>query len=251
MTLPVDSAFPLRTGDIVLFSGRGVTSEVIRVFTRSPWSHIGMVVFLPGSREPLVLESTTLGESADVRLGKPVAGVSLVSLASKLADYEGSVVVRRRHGPDLSENQERLLHRLVRRLMHRPYKNYVLCNAIDVLTCFQRKPDQRGWFCSELVAELYRRLGWLPRDTRASTLVPGHFGSRHMRLQNGKLGQLEWLKLGPGSERIRSSVGCGGSSHAIAHRTSAHGMPLPRQLHGYGSPIPPESASAACQRCAG
>lgn len=236
MTLTLDSAFTLRTGDILLFSGRGVTSEVIRVFTRSPWSHIGMVVFMPESREPLVLESTTLGESADVRLGKPVAGVSLVSLASKLADYEGSVVVRRRHGPDLTGNQERLLQRLVRRLMHRPYKNYVLCNAIDVLTCFQRKPDQRGWFCSELVAELYRRLGWLPRDTRASTLVPGHFGSRHMRLQNGKLGQVEWLKQGPGSDRIRvrASVGSADNTPATAVQTVVHEMPLPLRSHGNG-----------------
>ncbi|MZR63718.1 hypothetical protein [Alcanivorax sp. DP30] len=234
MTLTLDSAFTLRTGDILLFSGRGLTSEVIRVFTRSAWSHIGMVVFLPGSAEPLVLESTTLGESEDVRLGKPVAGVSLVSLASKLQDYPGSVVVRRRHGPDLTPRQEKLLQRLLRRLMHRPYKNYLLCNAIDVLTGFQRKPDQRGWFCSELVAELYRRLGWLPRDTRASTLVPGHFGSRYMRLQNGKLGQAHWLKQGPGSQRIRSSVGFCGSSPSTPQQTFRHETPLPRQLHGNG-----------------
>lgn len=234
MTLSLDSAFALRTGDILLFSGRGVTSEVIRVFTRSPWSHIGMVVFLPESNEPLVLESTTLGESADIRLGKPVAGVSLVSLATKLTDYPGSIVVRRRHGPDLTDRQDKLLQRLLRRLMHRPYKNYLLCNAIDVLTGFQRKPDQRGWFCSELVAELYRRLGWLPREMRTSTLVPGHFGSRHMRLQNGKLGQAQWLKQGPGCERIRASAGFYDSSSAIARQTSRHEMPLPLQSHANG-----------------
>lgn len=228
MTLPVDSAFTLRTGDILLFSGRGLTSEVIRVFTRSPWSHIGMVVFLPDSRVPLVLESTTLGESVDIRLGKPVAGVSLVSLSTKLADYPGSVVVRRRHGPDLTDSQERLVQRLLRRLLHRPYKNYLLCNAIDVLTGFQRRPDQRGWFCSELVAELYRRLGWLPRDTRASTLVPGHFGSRYMRLQNGKLGPPEWLKQGPGSDRISvtaSALSCD-SNPARRPQIAGNGMPL-------------------------
>ena len=234
MTLSLDSATALRTGDILLFSGRGVTSEVIRVFTRSPWSHIGMVVFLPGSKQPLVLESTTLGESADVRLGKPVAGVSLVALATKVRDYPGSIVVRRRHGPDLTHRQEKLLQRLLRRLMHRPYKNYLLCNAIDVFTGFQRKPDQRGWFCSELVAELYRRLGWLPRDMRTSTLVPGHFGSRHMRLHNGKLGQAQWLKQGPGCERIRANAGFFDNSPAIDQQTFPHGTPLPPQLHGNG-----------------
>ena len=69
MTMPLESACSLRTGDLLLFSGRGFTSEVIRVFTRSPWSHIGMVVHLPGNPDPLVLESTTLSESSDVTLG--------------------------------------------------------------------------------------------------------------------------------------------------------------------------------------
>ena len=54
----------LETGDVLLFSGRGPTSSVIRVFTRSPWSHIGLVVRLPGYPEPLVLEAAGGGDSA-------------------------------------------------------------------------------------------------------------------------------------------------------------------------------------------
>ena len=50
----------LETGDVLLFSGRGPVSAVIRVFTRSPWSHIGLVVRLPGYPEPLVLEALRL-----------------------------------------------------------------------------------------------------------------------------------------------------------------------------------------------
>ena len=38
-------------------------------------------------------------------------------------------------------------------------------------------------FCSELVAEIYRRLGWLAREQRPSLLVPGHFGSERMTLR--------------------------------------------------------------------
>jgi len=91
-----------------------------------------MVVHLPGNPDPLVLESTTLSESSDVTLGCPVAGVALVPLADKLRDYPGTVALRRRHGPPLSDRQQQLLTRLVKRLLHRPYKNYVLCNALDV-----------------------------------------------------------------------------------------------------------------------
>ena len=240
MTMPLESACSLRTGDLLLFSGRGFTSEVIRVFTRSPWSHIGMVVHLPGNPDPLVLESTTLSESSDVTLGCPVAGVALVPLADKLRDYPGTVALRRRHGPPLSDRQQQLLARMVKRLLHRPYKNYVLCNALDVLTGFTRKPDQRGWFCSELVAELYRRLGWLPRQTRASSLVPGHFGSRHMRLQHGKLGAVEFLKAGSQAIAIHARVSATTSAvpvadtPAIVPRTAGRETLLPPQSHAAG-----------------
>lgn len=34
----------LCTGDIVLFSGAGMVSNVIKWATRSKWSHVGMVI---------------------------------------------------------------------------------------------------------------------------------------------------------------------------------------------------------------
>ena len=242
MTPSLDFSFALRTGDLLLFSGRGFTGDVIRFFTRSPWSHIGMVLHLPGQPEPLVLESTTLSESPDVTLGYPVAGVALVPLHRKIQDYSGAVAVRRRHGPDLTERQQRMVVRMARRLLHRPYKNYVFCNALDVLTGYTRRSDQRGWFCSELVAELYRRLGWLPLDTRPSTLVPGHFGSRHMRLQHGKLGPVEWIKsetpvaamLDGGDAAFTASAALYGDMPATAHQTVGHGTLLPPQSHAAG-----------------
>jgi hypothetical protein len=49
-------------------------------------------------------------------------------------------------------------------------------------------------FCSELVAELYRRLDWLPRDIRAGAYVPGHFGRDEFLLQDGALSEPLWRK---------------------------------------------------------
>ena len=115
-------------------------------------------------------------------------------------------------------------------------------NALDVLTGFTRRPDQRGWFCSELVAELYRRFGWLPLDIRPSTLVPGHFGSRHMRLQHGKLGPVEWLKSALPLDELSHEDGGNFTASAelfsdmpaIAHRTAGHETFLPPQSHVAG-----------------
>ena len=228
--MPLESACSLQTGDLLLFSGRGFTSEVIRVFTRSPWSHIGMVVHLPGNPHPLVLESTTLSESPDVTLGRPVAGVALVPLADKLRGYTGTVALRRRHGPALSDRQQQLLVRLVKRLLHRPYKNYVLCNALDVVTGFTRRPDQRGWFCSELVAEMYRRLGWLPRDIRVAGFVPGDFDSPRLALREGALGEPRVLKAWKSATTSDAPVA---DRPATQGRNGAREMPLPPRSRGY------------------
>jgi hypothetical protein len=226
----------LETGDVLLFSGRGPVSAVIRVFTRSPWSHIGLVVRLPGYPEPLVLEAAGGGDSADLHLGRPVAGVTLVPLARKLANYAGDVAVRRRLGPPLSEARQRLARRLVARLLHRPYKNYLWCNVRDLLTGFTRPPDRRGWFCSELVAEFYRRLGWLPRDVRVSGFVPGHFGSTRLTLLDGTLLPPQFLKRGrrgSATEPPKASAAPVADTLATAPRTAAREKLLPRRSRGY------------------
>lgn len=62
-----------RTGDLVLFSGRGLVSGVIRLCTGSRWSHVGLVVRDAG--DVLLLEATITDEAPDVSLGRPVRGV--------------------------------------------------------------------------------------------------------------------------------------------------------------------------------
>ena len=118
---PERVASSLRSGDLVLFSGQGLASDVVRVFTRSVWSHIGMVVRLRGIDQPLLLESTNLSESRDVLQGKPVRGIALVPFVDKVCAYQGEVALRRRLGDPLSPARQRLLERLALCLCHRPY----------------------------------------------------------------------------------------------------------------------------------
>ena len=230
----------VRSGDLLLFSGRGLSSWLVRMFTRSRWSHIGMVVELPGHPQPLLLESTLFNESADVVLGRPVAGVVLVSLAEKLDNYKGDVALRRRCGSALGGRQQRLLEKMLARLMHRPYKHYLLCHLLEYLGGGARRQDLSGLFCSELVAEIYRRLGWLPGDIRASNFVPGHFAGPALALREGHLGELVLLK-GAGSCAKASGEPCR-DTVAIARQTAGHGRLLPPQSHGGQSPRSPAAA---------
>ncbi|MBF5057157.1 hypothetical protein Y5W_02451 [Alcanivorax sp. 521-1] len=189
-----------------------------------------MVVCLPGDDRPLVLEAVGASESADLHLGRPVAGVALVPLAEKLRDYPGDVVLRRREGAPLCPRRQRLVARLVCRLLHRPYKNFVLCNALDLLSGFTRPPDRRGWFCSELVAEMYRRLGWLPRDIRVAGFVPGDFDSPRLALREGALGEPRVLKAWKGATASDAPVA---DRLATRGRNGARETPLPPRSRGY------------------
>lgn len=186
----------LRTGDILLFAGRGLVSDTVRFFTRSHWSHIGMVVHLAEVPGPLVLEATTLSESNDVFRGVPVRGIGLVPFASKVQEYPGEVALRQRVGPALDETQEKLLRRLVQRLRHRPYKNYLFCHMRGLLTGRERG-DYDAMFCSELVAELYRRVGWLEKKVAPRRYVPGSFAAPEFLLQNGFLAPAVMLRAMP------------------------------------------------------
>jgi hypothetical protein len=48
-----------------------------------------------------------------------------------------------------------------------------------------------GMFCSELVAEIYRRAGWLPRGFNPARVVPAHFAGERLPLQNVALARPE------------------------------------------------------------
>ena len=183
----------LDTGDIMLFSGKGLGSAIIRWFTGSDWTHVAMVVRLDGVDEPLLLESNPGPESADLFCGQPVAGISLVTVARKLTDYRGEVVVRRREGAPIAARQHRLVQRLVRRLYRRPYRGYLWRQLRDVLRSSGRR-DYSAMFCSELVAEFYRRLDWLPREVRTGRVVPAHFATDGLPLLQGALRPPVWLK---------------------------------------------------------
>lgn len=218
----------LRTGDLVLFAGRGLVGDTIRLFTRSYWSHVGMVYRAPAQGRLMLLESTNMSSTPDLIRGRPVSGVALVPLAVRIEAYRGAVAIRQRLGEPPGAQRLRMLDRMVRRLLHRPYKNYVLTLARDLCTGYQLAPDRSGLFCSELVAELYRRLGWLPRETRASLYVPAHFASPRLSLLDGEAGPMQQVREMPSTASVVPVVG----NPATAPRNAGHERLLLPQSHG-------------------
>lgn len=171
-SLPVQEA---NNGDLVLFSGRGLVSATIRLFTRSRWSHVGMVV-RGGDGELLMLEATNTAEAPDVVRGQAVRGVQVVRLAEKLANYDGEVVLRRLELDGRPEGLDEAVRDIAAMWRYRGYKDFTLTLALDLLSANRRPQHVDRVFCSELVAEVYKRLGLASRGTRSSRIVPGDFG---------------------------------------------------------------------------
>ncbi|MFP5441073.1 MAG: hypothetical protein ACLGHJ_06235 [Gammaproteobacteria bacterium] len=164
------------SGDLVLFSGKGLVSGTIRLFTRSRWSHVGMVVRDPHGGEALLLESTSTDESADIALGRPVRGVQVVRLAEKLAAYDGAIALRKLELDVRPPGFDAELQEIADLWRYRGYKSFTATLALDMLSVNRRPQRVHRVFCSELVAEVYKRLGIMCRSVRSSRCVPGDFG---------------------------------------------------------------------------
>lgn len=162
------------TGDLVLFSGKGLVSGTIRLFTGSRWSHVGMVV--RSEDEVLLLEATVTDEAVDISLGRPVRGVQVVRLADKLAAYDGAVALRRLELDERPVGLDEAVQEIAALWRYRGYKSFTATLVLDLLSANRRPHRVHRVFCSELVAEIYKRLGIMCRGVRSSRYVPGDFG---------------------------------------------------------------------------
>jgi len=168
----------LETGDLVLFSGRGLISAVLKHASQSRWSHVGLVLRGAERNPALLWESTALTRTPGLERGRPRRGVQLVPLGRRVRDYRGIVVLRRllvRRSPAM----DRALRRLRGELQDRPYEHDMvqLLRAAYEGPGGQNHQDLRYLFCSELVAEAYQAMGLLPPWPPSSEYTPRDFSS--------------------------------------------------------------------------
>ncbi|WP_207063995.1 YiiX/YebB-like N1pC/P60 family cysteine hydrolase [Motiliproteus sp. SC1-56] len=167
----------LKTGDIVLFSGKGAISHGIKLFTLSKWSHVGMVIKLPDTDTVFIWESTTLSNLADVIDGKKKKGVQLILLSDRIRTYSGEVSIRHLQGYVVDEKNYEKLMALRASLRNKPYEK----NEIELIKSAYDGPwghneeDLSSLFCSELVAEAYQCLGLISSKLSSNEFTPKDF----------------------------------------------------------------------------
>ena len=171
----------LRTGDVLLFSGKGFASAGIKRILGCAWSHVALVVRSAASGRPLVLESTPCRDLIDVLTGETTGGVRLVGLSERLASFDGTIAVRRLD-PALAPAQIERLMGVLRQLHGRPYERRWLELLLSVSDRVERpRENLASLFCSELIAEILQGIGLLDEVGReglpSNEYTPHHFSS--------------------------------------------------------------------------
>ena len=188
----------LKTGDIVLFSGKGGISAGVKWATLSRWSHVGMILVLPEYDFVTIWESTTLSSLVDLDTKVPRKGVQLVPLSARIKDYDGEIAVRQLNGVFFEDNDIKKLMQLRHELAGRPYEEHIieLIKAAYDGPLGRNTEDLTSLFCSELVAEAYQRLGLLSEDPPSNEYTPYDFSEKNMELKliKGSLGEEIFMK---------------------------------------------------------
>lgn len=142
----------LRTGDLVFCSGSYFFSGLIQRFTRSVWSHVGLIYRDDQLQRVFVLESET------------GIGVRLVPLSKYLRDYHGrrrpyrGQIVVGRVEPDVGLDRLRQGISFGMDELTKPYDNGEIVRiAMRILFRIGRRTHDRRYICSELVHEAFRR----------------------------------------------------------------------------------------------
>lgn len=152
----------LQTGDLIFCSGNYFFSKLIQKFTKSVWSHVGIIYKDEKLDRILVLESEKL------------YGVRLAPLSKYVKDYHGKnkpykgkvIIARVNATTDYKQAISFGMDELTK-----PYDNVeVIRIAIRILFGITRRETNRNYICSELVQECFKKenIFFKDNDTKIS-----------------------------------------------------------------------------------
>jgi hypothetical protein len=181
----------LKTGDVLIFSGFGLDSRMVKFFTTSCFSHVGVVVYIQDEslisnelrdKDHLYLFHSTLDsynkDVPDVISGKTKGGVQLNSLGKVMEWYKGRIILRRQS--KRIQIGEDALKSIILEHVNKPYENGVseLLNSVYRGRCAPIcNSDNNAFFCSELAVTFYKEVGILPRNIQPYKYIPSDFAT--------------------------------------------------------------------------
>lgn len=161
----------LKSGDLLIFSGTNKTSNFIKFFTGSQYTHVGIVYQCPKNGKLYLWESGHVPKNVDHVIKKKGCGnrdAKLTPLESRLRHYKGKIFVRR-----LLCKKKIDMKYFVKFIATHIGKTYspdfvtswngrgAFSVSLIPLPFLDVSSDGSSWICSQLVAATYEHLGIL------------------------------------------------------------------------------------------
>ncbi len=170
-------------GDLILFSGNGFDSDIIRFFSNNKtWSHVGILIEL--DKRKYILESDR-GNEFDFFTRRSKNGVRLIPIEKKIENYGGSIIGLKKLMKDDSKkpNMDYFLNTDLRKLL-----KYVTSFKYtqDILELYRstihgNKDLGSDFFCTKLVVHIYLEWGIFTKEK-----LSNNFSLNDLSEENGE-----------------------------------------------------------------
>ena len=176
------------TGDLILFKGFGIESEIIEFVDDSPYSHVAMVIDMPElSNKPLLWSSDEITTIDDFLNQGLHAGVHLMDLQSVM-DLTASRTNKqgdhytyswRKLNYDKSGDFMKTLESFMRSVDGRAFPTLEDMALHYAEGKMGKRADQKTFFCSQLATNTYIHIGIFPDSLIDNSVAPGDYGDSH------------------------------------------------------------------------
>ena len=182
------SKYNLKTGDILLFAGNSkswffkIFDGLIRYFTNSDYTHIGMVLkdptFIHPKLEGYYVWESGLEKNPDPQDGKKKFGVQITPIDEIIGDYskDGGKIYYRKLKYDLTSFSKENLDKVHDVVYDKPYD----INPVDWINAALKKEGKHPqntttFWCSAFVGYIYTQCGIIGGSTDWTILSPNDF----------------------------------------------------------------------------
>jgi hypothetical protein len=157
----------LKTGDVVAFGGTNIGAFIIRFFTWSRYSHVGLIVRVPMPNN----DSRIFFIEADDK-----KGVVLVRLSSKMVHYKGDATLfKLKRLLPTAQNDEQSIYKYSLGQLGKDYDMPAIKGISEKILGVLNKvnpQDDGSFICSELVARALQNGNYISADQNASYMSP-------------------------------------------------------------------------------
>ena len=165
------------TGDIILFSSETIVGNIIKKFTNSKYTHVGIII---KNKDSVFIYDSNFKNPNE-------SGVTISPLKQTLISFKGEIFYRKlklvdNFNKDAMNTKLSLIHNTLKNKFYDWIPNnwvaaYLSTNGKDEISRIisdGRHLDRM--FCSSFVAYIYTQLGFLEPNTEWSFIAPCEFG---------------------------------------------------------------------------